>query len=270
MLHIPLGVWAQTTREVNQPQFGKQVITVASDEVITFKDPKGDTDYTGQTSENAQSLTVFQPKEAGMSVQITFESMNKGGSNSYYSFANVYSGDPDADNTFSWATKTEEVSSSYSASLLPSGEILRAYPNEKGTTYTNETYTSAAADGSLTKQLSEVFNLDASNGTITYALADEVDSNVKAEVSIDTDGNLVITGTEAESFRVVVKATQGGHTEYISLPVTVTVPDDITRLMANPDVDGFYDLNGRRLQRPQPGVNILRMKNGTTMKVTLK
>ncbi len=130
--------------------------------------------------------------------------------------------------------------------------------------------TLTVTDGSLTKQLSEVFNLDASNGTITYALADEVDSNVKAEVSIDTDGNLVITGTEEESFNVVVKATQGGHTEYISLPVTVTVPDDITRLMANPDVDGFYDLNGRRLQRPQPGVNILRMKNGTTMKVTLK
>jgi len=130
--------------------------------------------------------------------------------------------------------------------------------------------TLTVTDGSLTKQLSEVFNLDASNGTITYALADEVDSNVKAEVSIDTDGNLVITGTEEESFNVVVKATQGGHTEYISLPVTVTVPDDITRLIANPDVDGFYDLNGRRLQRPQPGVNILRMKNGTTMKVTIK
>ncbi len=149
MLLIPLGAWAQTTREVNQQQFGKQVITVASDEVITFKDPKGDTDYTGQTSENAQSLTVFQPAEAGMSVQITFESMNMGGSNSYYSFANVYSGDPDADDTFTWATKTTEVPTSFSESNLPSGNILRAYPNEKGKTYTNETYTSAAADGSL-------------------------------------------------------------------------------------------------------------------------
>ncbi|MBP3768286.1 MAG: hypothetical protein J6I31_08425, partial [Prevotella sp.] len=149
MLLIPLGAWAQTTREEKQLQFGKQVITVASDEVITFKDPKVDTDYTGQTSENAQSLTVFQPKEAGMSVQITFESMNMGGGGNYYSFANVYSGDPDADNTFSWATQTTEVPTSFSESNLPSGNILRAYPNEKGKTYTNETYTSAAADGSL-------------------------------------------------------------------------------------------------------------------------
>ena len=149
MLLIPLGAWAQTTREVKQLQFGKQVITVASDEVITFKDPKVDTDYTGQTSENAQSLTVFQPAEAGMSVQITFESMNMGGGGNYYSFANVYSGDPDADNTFSWATSTGEVSSTYSESNLPSGNILRAYPNERDKTYTNETYISTSADGIL-------------------------------------------------------------------------------------------------------------------------
>lgn len=147
LLCIPLQMHAQSTREVLQPQFGKQTITVASDEVITFKDPKGDTDYSGTTAENAQSLTVFQPAEAGMSIQITFESMNMGGSNSYYSFANVYSGNPDADNAFTWATKTSDVATSYSSSLLPSGNILRAYPNERNQTYTNETYVSASEDG---------------------------------------------------------------------------------------------------------------------------
>lgn len=147
LLALPSVAWAD--REVLQPQFGKQTITVASDEVITFKDPKGDTDYSGTTSENAQSLTVFQPAITGMSVQITFESMNMGGSNNYYSFANVYSGNPDADGTFNWATSTSEVPTSYSESNLPSGDILRAYPNERNKTYTNETYVSAAADGSL-------------------------------------------------------------------------------------------------------------------------
>ena len=34
LLLMPLGAWAD--REVNQPQFGKQVIEVATDEVITF------------------------------------------------------------------------------------------------------------------------------------------------------------------------------------------------------------------------------------------
>lgn len=145
LLLVPLSAWAD--REVNQPQFGKQVITVASDEVITFKDPKGDTDYSGTQAENAQSLTIFQPAEAGMSIQITFESMNMGGSNNYYSFANVYSGNPDADDSFTWAASTSDVSTSYSENLLPSGTILRAYPNEKNKTYTDETYISASADG---------------------------------------------------------------------------------------------------------------------------
>ena len=35
LLCIPLQMYAQSTREVLQPQFGKQTITVASDEVIT-------------------------------------------------------------------------------------------------------------------------------------------------------------------------------------------------------------------------------------------
>lgn len=147
MLGVPIE--AQADREVTQPQFGKQVITVASDEVITFKDPKGDIDYSGTTSENAQSLTVFQPAEEGMSIQITFQSMNMGGSGNYYSFANVYSGNPDAGNSFSWATTTSEVSTSYSESNLPSGDILRTYPNERNKTYTDETYISASADGIL-------------------------------------------------------------------------------------------------------------------------
>lgn len=142
--------WAD--REVKQPQLGKQTITVAEDETITFVDPKGSTDYSGQNSENAQSLTVFQPGKEGMSVQITFESMNMGGSGSYYSVANVYNGNPDANDSFKWATTTtgtDGVPTSYSESVLPSGDILRAYPNEKGKTYTGETYFSTASDGSL-------------------------------------------------------------------------------------------------------------------------
>ena len=71
MLLVPLGAWAD--RDVNQPQFGKQVIEVANDEVITFYDPWGTEDIDDQNSYNAQSLTVFKPAEVGMSVQITFE-----------------------------------------------------------------------------------------------------------------------------------------------------------------------------------------------------
>lgn len=152
VLLIGFSVEAFADREVKQLQFGKQTITVAEDETIMFVDPKGDTNYSGQNSENAQSLTVFKSGKEGMSVQITFESMNMGGSGSYYSVANVYNGNPDADDSFTWATTTTGtggVPTSYSTSVLPSGDILRAYPNEKGKTYTNETYFSTASDGSL-------------------------------------------------------------------------------------------------------------------------
>ena len=215
MLLIPLGAWAD--REVNQLQFGKQVITVASDEVITFKDPKGDTDYAGTTSENAQSLTVFQPAEAGMSIQITFESMNMGGSNNYYSFANVYSGDPDADNTFSWATSTGEVSSSYSASLLPSGDILRAYPNEKDKTYTNETYTSAAADGSLSVGF-----------TYRYAYSC---SGWVAKVKVVKLENMTITGAGSNYEGIIAAPTERDDVALANAYVTATGvmnPDNVT------------------------------------------
>ncbi|MCQ2254027.1 MAG: DUF4465 domain-containing protein [Bacteroidaceae bacterium] len=149
LLFVALPTLAWADREVKQPVFGKQVITVADDEVITFVDPKGDTDYTGQTSENCQGMTVFKPAVEGKSVQIVFEYMNMGGSGSYYSVANVYNGNPDADNSFTWATSTSTVPTSYSASVLPSGDILRAFPNERNKTYENETYFSTSNDGML-------------------------------------------------------------------------------------------------------------------------
>ncbi len=152
LLFVALPTLAWADREVKQPVFGKQVITVAEDEVITFVDPKGDTDYTGTQTENCQGMTVFKPAVEGKSVQITFEFMNMGGQNNYYSVANVYNGNPDADNSFTWATATTGtggVPTSYSASVLPSGDILRAYPNERNKTYENETYFSTSSDGML-------------------------------------------------------------------------------------------------------------------------
>ena len=35
-------------------------------------------------------------------------------------------------------------------------------------------------------------------------------------------------------------------------------------------IEGYYDLNGRKLSTPQHGVNIVKMKNGTVRKVVIK
>ncbi|MBR5928840.1 MAG: DUF4465 domain-containing protein [Prevotella sp.] len=257
MFGIPIE--AQADREVLQQQFGKQVITVASDEVITFKDPKGDTDYTGTTSENAQSLTVFQPAEAGMSIQITFESMNMGGSGNYYSFANVYSGDPDPNNTFSWASTTGEVSSTYSASLLPSGDILRAYPNEKGTTYTNETYTSAAADGSLSVGFAYRY---------AYSCTGWV-----AKVKVVKLENMTVTGSGSNYDGVVAAPTERNDVALANAYVTaegVMNPDNVTGIwFTMTQNENAVDPLSLKLYKGNTQINATVAADGTGYKFTL-
>lgn len=149
MLLIPLGAWAQTTREVKQLQFGKQVIEVASDEVITFYDPWGTEDIDDQNSYNAQSLTVFKPAKAGMSVQITFEKIDLYQySQSYFLYINLYDGIADADNSFTWATSSSDVTSSSSLSGL-TGTLLAEKVNNDNKPTLPAVYTSGTADGAL-------------------------------------------------------------------------------------------------------------------------
>ena len=147
MLLIPLGAWAD--REVTQPQFGKQVIEVASDEVITFYDPWGTEDIDDQNSYNAQSLTVFKPAEAGMSVQITFEKIDLYQySQSYFLYINLYDGIADADNSFTWATTANDVTSSSTLSGL-TGTLLAEKINNGNKPTLPAVYTSGTADGAL-------------------------------------------------------------------------------------------------------------------------
>ena len=147
LLLMPLGAWAD--REVNQPQFGKQVITVASDEVITFYDPWGTENIVDKNSYNAQSLTVFQPAEQGKSVQITFETIDLNQySNSYYLYMNLYDGIADADNAFTWATSTSDVTASSSLADM-SGTLIAEKINNDTKPSLPAVYTSGTADGAL-------------------------------------------------------------------------------------------------------------------------
>ena len=213
-LLMPLSAWAD--REINQLQFGKQTITVASDEVITFKDPKGAAGYNGTKPENAHSLTVFQPAEAGMSVQITFSKVVMGGSSSYCSFARVYSGDPDADNTFSWMTEYNSVNNN---TTLPDGEVLKEYPKTpKNAEYTNETYISNSADGIIS--MGFVYN---------YAYDCEWTATVKC-VKLE---NMTITGAGSNYDGVEASPTTKQNVALANAYVTATGvmnPDNVTAI----------------------------------------
>ena len=147
---IPLGTWADNV--VNQLQFGKQTITVAADEEITFYDFMGDADIASSSANNSQSLTVFQPAVAGMSIQITYSMIDilpDMSSGSYPTYMKVYSGTPD-DSGFTWATSASQVNKN---STLPEGDVLVTrggmVASEGYTSESPETYVSRAADGSM-------------------------------------------------------------------------------------------------------------------------
>ena len=147
LLAVPLGAWAD--REVNQLQLGKQVIDVASDEVITFYDPWGTANIVDNNSYNAQSLTVFKPVEAGMSVQITFETIDLNQwSNSYFLYLNLYDGIADANDAFSWPTSTSNVTSSSNLDAM-SGEVIAKGINNANKPSLPAVYTSGTSDGAL-------------------------------------------------------------------------------------------------------------------------
>lgn len=148
-LFASVSVTAQDTGgPVLQPQFGKQTVTVPADGELTFYDPKGTDRMSASSTNNTLSMTVFRPAVEGMSVQVTFDSFDVRNDNTSSTVKNypgevtVYSGEPDADNTFSWPTTTYGVKST---TLLPEGDVIETMDG----TFTDHTLWSTSPDGIL-------------------------------------------------------------------------------------------------------------------------
>ena len=214
---IPLQALAD--REVNQLQFGKQTITVASDETITFYDPWGAEDIVDQNSYNSQSLTVFQPEEAGKSVQITFETLDLNQySASYYLYLNLYDGVADAGDTFQWATATSGVTSSSTLADL-TGTLIAEKVNNDNKPALPAVYTSGTADGAL----SVAFMHRNSNECTGWV----------AKVKVVTLENQTITGAGSNYDGVVASPTSKQNVALANAYVTATgvmAPDPVTAI----------------------------------------
>ena len=215
MLLLPLGAWAD--REVNQLQFGKQVIEVATDEVITFYDPWGTENVVDKNANNAQSLTVFKPAEAGKSVQITFEKIDlQQYSASYFLYMNLYDGIADSDNAFTWATSASEVTSSSNLSNMTGTLIAEKITNENKPSLP-AVYTSGTADGAL----SVAFMHRNSNTCEGWV----------AKVKVVTLENMTITGAGSNYDGVVASPTTKQNVALANAYVTATGvmnPDNVT------------------------------------------
>jgi len=138
---VPVRARAESI--VTQLQFGRQTVTVPADGELVFYDFKGADMISSNSSNNQHSLTVFKPEVEGMSVQVTFENIDiQNDGSSYPGKVLVYSGDPDPENKFSWASTTLGVNVS---TLMPDGDVMATLDG----VYSGLTYYSTASDGSL-------------------------------------------------------------------------------------------------------------------------
>ena len=138
---LSASAWASQDGDVVlQEQWGRQVITVAADQEITFYDWKGTGSIASSSSNNSRSLTVFKPAAEGQGIQITFESIDvKNDGDGWHGQVLVYSGDPDPLGKFDYSATLNKTST------MPEGTVLDILDGD----YTNKTYTTTAADGSL-------------------------------------------------------------------------------------------------------------------------
>lgn len=74
-------------------------------------------------------------------------------------------------------------------------------------------------------------------------------------------------------FRAFVKTALGKTYGQEETFKTLGLPTGIDDVMSNetaPEIEGYYDLHGRKLQKPQHGINIIRYTDGTARKVLMK
>ena len=260
MLGVPIE--AQADREVTQLQCGKQVVTVTSDEEITFYDFMGTSDIPSSSSSNSQSLTVFKPAESGKSIQITFSEIDiipDMSSGSYPAFMKVYSGTPD-DSNITWATKAGDVQKD---SPLPDGNVLVT----RGGMVNSEAYSSTAA---------ETYISEADDGSLAvgfiYVYAKKC-KGWKATVRCVTLENMTVTGAGSSYDNVSATITKKQNVDLATAFVTtsgIMNPDKVTSISFTlTQNEGMVDPTALKLYYGDKAISATVSEEGSGYKFTL-
>ena len=251
ILGVPID--ARADRDVNQLQFGKQTIEVADNEVITFYDWKGTDDISSSSSNNAHSLTVFTPATLGKSIEITFEYCDiANDGSSWPGKVYVYSGIPDTNDSFNWASTTGSVTAS---TTMPDGNVLATMDGS----FSNVTYTSESADGAL------------SIGVLwRYAKGSQ---GWKATVKAVQLENMTVTGAGSNYEGVVASPTSKQNVQLANAYVTaegVMNPDHVTGIWyAMTQNESVVDPTALKLFKGDTQVDATVSTDGTGYKFTL-
>ncbi len=257
MLGVPIE--AQADRDVNQLQFGKQTIEVASDEVITFYDPWGTGNIVDNNNYNSQSLTVFRPAEPGQSVQITFEEIDLNQwSDSYFLYVNLYDGIADEDNTFQWPTSSYDVVSSSNLSGL-SGMLIAEKINNSNKPTLPAVYTSGTADGALS-----IGFMHRNSNTC---------KGWKATVKCVTLENMTVTGAGSSYDNVSATITKKQNVDLATAYVTtsgIMNPDKVTSISFTlTQNEGMVDPTALKLFYGDQAISATVSEEGSGYKFTL-
>ena len=86
------------------------------------------------------------------------------------------------------------------------------------------------------------------------------------------DGKLVVTGVKAGSTTVTLNFCSNGISTTATVNVTVTQATGITGTQTSADVREIarFTIDGKRINQPQRGINIVKYSDGTVKKVIVK
>lgn len=112
---------------------------------------------------------------------------------------------------------------------------------------------------------------DADNNRHAIVISVEIEDNSVAEVSVK-DGKLAVNALKEGSTAVTVKACSNGISTTATVNVTVTQPTGITGTQTSADVREIarFTIDGKRINQPQRGINIVKYSDGTVKKVIVK
>lgn len=116
--------------------------------------------------------------------------------------------------------------------------------------------------GETTQLTATVFPEDASNKEVRWSSSKE---NV---CTVSSNGTIIALDNGVSV--VMATTVDGGFVAVCTVTVDTTTGIGVTEIAEKDNIEAYYTINGLRLASPQKGVNIVKMKDGTTKKVVIK
>lgn len=116
--------------------------------------------------------------------------------------------------------------------------------------------------GETTQLTATVLPEDASNKEIRWSSSKE---NV---CTVSSNGTIIALDNGVSV--IMATTVDGGFVAVCTVTVDTTTGISVTEFAAKDNIEAYYTINGLRLASPQKGVNIVKMKDGTTKKVVIK